>query len=61
VPLQQAAAQFPLRHPAIHTLVVGLNSINEYNQTVTALDTSLPTGLWAELSSLGLINDPARS
>jgi D-threo-aldose 1-dehydrogenase len=61
VTLQHAAAQFPLRNPTIKTIIVGLNSINEYNQTITALNTSIPAGLWAELSNLGLIDDPARS
>ncbi len=59
VPLQVAAAQFPLRHPAIRALVVGANSVPEFNQTLAALDKSLPTELWAELRALGLIDaDP---
>jgi D-threo-aldose 1-dehydrogenase len=58
VPLQRAAAQFPQRHPAVHTLVVGAISAPEFNQTLTALETPIPAALWAELESLGLI-DPA--
>lgn len=61
VPLQVAAAQLPLRHPAIRALVVGANSVPEFNQTLNALDQTLPVDLWAELLSLGLIDAVARS
>lgn len=61
VALQAAAAQFPLRHPAIQTMIVGANSVAEFNQTLTALDLSLPDALWAELLALGLIDAPTRS
>jgi len=61
VALQVAAAQFPLRHPAIQTMIVGANSVAEFNQTLTALDQTLPAALWADLLALGPLDTAPRS
>ncbi len=61
VKLQTAAAQFPLRQPAITSIVVGANSVNEFDQALQAQDTPIPTALWDELFSLGLIDAAAQN
>lgn len=46
VGLAAAALQFPLAHPAVTRLVVGLGSIDEIDQCLASLATPLPAGLW---------------
>jgi D-threo-aldose 1-dehydrogenase len=52
VPLAAAALQFPLRHKAVSTVVVGCRSAAEFllNRELRALD--IPGALWAELESM---------
>ena len=52
VKLQTAAAQYPLRHPAIRSTIAGANSIAEFAQTKSAHDQALPAALWAELEAV---------
>jgi D-threo-aldose 1-dehydrogenase len=49
VPLAAAAVQFPLRHPAVTSVVVGVRSVAELDGNVAAFDTPLPDELWSEL------------
>jgi D-threo-aldose 1-dehydrogenase len=58
VALKAAALQFPLAHPAIRSLVVGMVSPHEVDQNLAALRAPIPAAFWADLRSAGLI-DPA--
>ncbi len=49
VPLAAAAVQFPLRHPAVTSVVVGVRSVAELDENIAAFNTSLPAELWDEL------------
>jgi D-threo-aldose 1-dehydrogenase len=59
VSLQHAALQFPLANPAVHTLIIGANSIAEFSGALEALMTPIPSALWEELRSTGLIEPGA--
>jgi D-threo-aldose 1-dehydrogenase len=47
--LRTAAIQFPLRHPAVAAVVLGMARPAEVDQNLTSLDAELPADLWAEL------------
>lgn len=49
VPLVAAAIQFPLRHAAITTVLVGPRSPAELDESVDALAVAVPDEVWAEL------------
>jgi D-threo-aldose 1-dehydrogenase len=51
VPLEAAAMQFPLRHPAVAGIVVGCRSAKELEQDVRAFELELPDELWDELAA----------
>jgi D-threo-aldose 1-dehydrogenase len=55
VPLRAAAVQFPLAHPAVAGLVVGVRSIEHLEEYPALMRRSIPTELWSELRSAGLI------
>jgi D-threo-aldose 1-dehydrogenase len=50
VPLLAAALQFPLRHPAVTSLLIGPRSVAELDEDLDALAFSIPDELWAELA-----------
>jgi D-threo-aldose 1-dehydrogenase len=50
VPLRAAAVQFPGRHPAIASTLVGCRTPAEVDEDVTLASLELPDGLWAELA-----------
>ena len=50
VPLAAAALQFPLRHPAIASVLLGPRSPAQLAQSLDLLDVPVPVGLWDELS-----------
>ncbi|MFI5610040.1 aldo/keto reductase [Amycolatopsis sp. NPDC051903] len=52
VPLPAAAVQFPLRHKAITTLVIGARTPDEVEQNAAHLTTPIPAALWSELADL---------
>jgi D-threo-aldose 1-dehydrogenase len=56
VPLQAAALQFPLAHPAVRSLVIGADSPAQFASATAAVDVPIPTGLWTELHQQGLIS-----
>jgi D-threo-aldose 1-dehydrogenase len=60
VPVEALALQYPLRHPAVASVVVGMRSPQEVEQNVRALTASVPDALWDELRDLGLIDRPSR-
>jgi len=55
VPIQAAALQFPLAHPAVATVLTGARSIAELDQNLTFMRQPIPADLWQELKSEGLL------
>ncbi len=53
VPLAAAALRFPLRHPAVTSVVVGARSAREVAENTAHAATEIPDELWAELDALG--------
>ncbi|WP_225848920.1 aldo/keto reductase [Streptomyces sp. HPF1205] len=53
VPLAAAALQFPLRHPAVASVVVGARSAQEVADNVAHASRAVPEALWAELERMG--------
>ena len=49
VPLQAAALQFPLRHPAVATVLVGCGTPDEVAEDVRLSRVDVPDALWDEL------------
>jgi D-threo-aldose 1-dehydrogenase len=50
VPLPAAAVQFPNRHPAVGSTLVGCRSVDELEEDVRLFELELPAGLWADLA-----------
>jgi len=59
VPLPAAALQFPLAHPRVCTVLLGIRTIDELEKNLGWLDVLIPDGLWAELKHEGLLRDDA--
>ncbi|MBL8700867.1 MAG: aldo/keto reductase [Alphaproteobacteria bacterium] len=57
-PLRAVSLQFPLAHPALVSVVVGMRSAQEVAENAEALRVAVPADLWRELRAEGLI-DPA--
>ncbi len=54
-----AAARFPLGHPAVASVVLGMVSPAEVARNVAAFDTPVPAGLWTDLADEGLLRPDA--
>jgi D-threo-aldose 1-dehydrogenase len=54
-PIQAAAIQFPLHHPAVASVVVGSASAQSMRDNVKYLRFNVPLALWEELKSAGII------
>jgi D-threo-aldose 1-dehydrogenase len=52
VGLPDAAVQFPLRHPAVVSVVVGLRTAEQAASTVDRHESAIPDELWKELDTL---------
>jgi D-threo-aldose 1-dehydrogenase len=50
IPLAAAALQFPLRHPAVRTIVVGARNRAEVEQNLAHLALAIPEEFWLELN-----------
>jgi len=61
VTLPDAAVQYPLLHPAVVSVVLGLRSPAHVASTLTRYHAEIPRALWAELFDSGLVVDPART
>jgi len=59
VTLAAAAIQFPLRHPAVVSVVVGHQSPEEVRRNVALLAEPIPEALWEDLRAAGLLADGA--
>ena len=53
--LPAAAIHFPLRHPAVASVVVGMRSPEEVRHNTAAHDQHVPDELWADLEHRGLL------
>jgi D-threo-aldose 1-dehydrogenase len=56
VPLPVAALAFPLRHPAVASVIPGMMSPAEASAAGVALRRQIPNDLWAELGAEGLVD-----
>ncbi|MEU0569890.1 aldo/keto reductase [Nonomuraea sp. NPDC005983] len=61
VVLPQAAMAFPLRHPAVATIVLGARSPEEVRANAELWGRPVPDALWAELESAGLLPQPGNA
>ncbi|MFF1571670.1 aldo/keto reductase [Leifsonia sp. NPDC058292] len=59
VTVPQLAVQFPLRHPAVSTVVLGADSPAQITRNAALADVAVPGDLWAELEDSGLISRKA--
>jgi len=55
-PLAAAAAQFPLGHPAVTSVVVGVRSVAELAMDLDLLRRPIPSQLWSDLRDEGLLD-----
>ena len=56
VRLVDAAFQFPLRHPAVVSVIPGGQSVDEMTSNLQAVRAEIPPALWADLKSEGLLH-----
>lgn len=56
VPLAAAALQFPLGHPAVTSVLVGVRSRAELVENVRLFEWPIPVELWRDLVRLGLLS-----
>ena len=59
VTLPQAAMAFPLRHPVVAGIVVGMRSADETRRNVELFGTAVPAQVWADLRGEGLLDERA--
>ena len=55
IPLLAAALQFPLRHPAVTSVLTGPRTAAELLENVDAFNLELPTDIWSELEDANLL------
>jgi D-threo-aldose 1-dehydrogenase len=56
IPLTAAAIQFPLRHPAVVSVLTGSRSVKELTANIADFDMDIPNAAWNALGESGLIN-----
>ncbi|MFE3031776.1 aldo/keto reductase [Streptomyces canus] len=59
VTLPELAMAFPLRHPAVAAIVVGMRTAEEVRANTAAFGARIPAQLWDDLRSEGLLDDRA--
>ncbi|RSN52532.1 aldo/keto reductase [Amycolatopsis sp. WAC 04182] len=59
VTLPQAAMAFPLRHPAVAGIAVGMRSAEEVRRNVESFAAEVPAQVWVDLRAAGLIGSTA--
>ncbi|GAA1075516.1 aldo/keto reductase [Nocardiopsis composta] len=57
--LPQAAMAFPLLHPVVAGIVVGMRSAGEVRRDLEAFRAGVPAGVWSDLRAEGLIDGRA--
>jgi len=55
VPLIAAAVQFPMRHPAVTSIVTGPRNVSELQTYVDGFDFPIPESVWVDLENSGLV------
>lgn len=55
VPLQAAAIQFPLAHPAVACVLTGVRAVEEFEQNLAMLQWDIPAALWSDLEEEGVV------
>jgi D-threo-aldose 1-dehydrogenase len=56
VPLEAAALQFPLGHPAVASVLCGMRSAAQVRQNVGWFERAIPAALWETLRTRGLVD-----
>ena len=59
VRLVDAAFQFPLRHPAVVSVIPGGQTVAEMAANARAAEAVIPAALWTDLKAAGLLRDDA--
>ncbi|MEU6764119.1 aldo/keto reductase [Streptomyces sp. NPDC046853] len=59
VTLPQAAIAYPLHHPAVAGVVVGMRTAEEVRRNLTAFDAHIPAQLWSDLHAQNLLDERA--
>ncbi|SFV13266.1 aldo/keto reductase [Pseudoduganella namucuonensis] len=59
VPLQAAALQFPMAHPAVVSCIPGAHGAAQLRQNAAWFDQPIPPQLWRELKRRGLLDERA--
>jgi D-threo-aldose 1-dehydrogenase len=59
VPLKAAAIQFPLGHPAVASVVIGVRSVLELEENIAMFSHPIPDDLWRDLKETGLLPEEA--
>lgn len=59
VPLTTAALRFPLGHPSVVNVLVGMRHPDEVAANTAAFGRAVPAGLWADLTAEGLLDPHA--
>jgi D-threo-aldose 1-dehydrogenase len=59
VPVQAAAVKFPLGHPAVKTVVLGMSNPAHVRQTLAWFGVEVPVALWEQLKDEGLLRRDA--
>jgi D-threo-aldose 1-dehydrogenase len=59
VPLMAAALQFPLAHPAVETVLLGVRSPGNLDAGLDALAVEIPAELWSDLRAAELLPESA--
>jgi D-threo-aldose 1-dehydrogenase len=57
VPLRAAAVRFPIRHPAVASILVGCRSVAEVRDNAAMFEWQIPDALWSALADCGLMAD----
>ena len=59
MPIQAAALQFPMAHPAVLSCVAGAQSPGQLQQNAAWFAQPLPAALWDDLARSGLVDGRA--
>ncbi|MFH8484813.1 aldo/keto reductase [Streptomyces longisporoflavus] len=59
VTLPRAAMAFPLHHPAVAGIVVGMRTAEEVRRNIAAFEADVPAQLWSDLHGQGLLDERA--
>lgn len=59
VTLPELAMAFPLRHPAVSGIVVGMRTADEVHRNMAAFGAEIPAQVWDDLRSEGLLDERA--